>query len=108
MPRAALDLGALHTAPGCARAWTRVILREWKLMEAGRLVGRGRGHRLRTSHERADGLPARGGRRPPVILIPGRAEFAILVRDFATGQPARWTRTQAVKVPIQYGSSSGS
>jgi len=25
-----------------------------------------------------------------------------------TGQPARWTRTQSVKVPIQYGSSSGS
>jgi hypothetical protein len=25
-----------------------------------------------------------------------------------TGQPARWTRTQAIKVPIQYGSSSGS
>ena len=24
-----------------------------------------------------------------------------------TGQPARWTRTQSVKVPIQYGSSSG-
>jgi len=25
-----------------------------------------------------------------------------------TGQPARWTKTQATKVPIQYGSSSGS
>ena len=25
-----------------------------------------------------------------------------------TGQPARWTKTQAIKVPIQYGSSSGS
>jgi len=25
-----------------------------------------------------------------------------------TGQPARWGRTQAIKVPIQYGSSSGS
>ena len=25
-----------------------------------------------------------------------------------TGQPARWTKTQTVKVPIQYGSSSGS
>jgi hypothetical protein len=24
-----------------------------------------------------------------------------------TGQPARWIRTQAIKVPIQYGSSSG-
>jgi anti-sigma regulatory factor (Ser/Thr protein kinase) len=26
-----LDLGALPTAPGCARAWTREILREWSM-----------------------------------------------------------------------------
>ena len=26
-----LDLGALPTAPGCGRAWTRVILSEWGL-----------------------------------------------------------------------------
>ena len=25
-----------------------------------------------------------------------------------TGQAARWTKTQAIKVPVQYGSSSGS
>ena len=30
-PRAALDLGALSTAPGCARAWTRQVLWEWQL-----------------------------------------------------------------------------
>jgi anti-sigma regulatory factor (Ser/Thr protein kinase) len=29
--RAALDLGAVPTAPGCARAWTRQILWEWRL-----------------------------------------------------------------------------
>jgi anti-sigma regulatory factor (Ser/Thr protein kinase) len=29
--RAALYLGALPTAPGCGRAWTRQILREWDL-----------------------------------------------------------------------------
>ena len=29
--RAVLDLGALPTAPGCARAWTRRVLREWQL-----------------------------------------------------------------------------
>ena len=29
--RAVLDLGALPTAPGCARAWTRQILWEWQL-----------------------------------------------------------------------------
>src|ERR1019366_6165386 len=28
---AALDLGALPTAPSCSRAWTRAILREWRL-----------------------------------------------------------------------------
>jgi hypothetical protein len=28
---AALQLGALPTAPGCGRAWTRQILREWNL-----------------------------------------------------------------------------
>jgi anti-sigma regulatory factor (Ser/Thr protein kinase) len=29
---AALDLGALPTAPGCGRAWTQAILREWGLL----------------------------------------------------------------------------
>ena len=29
--RAVLDLGAVPTAPGCARAWTRQILWEWRL-----------------------------------------------------------------------------
>ena len=30
-PRAVLDLGALPTAPSCARAWTRRVLLEWQL-----------------------------------------------------------------------------
>jgi anti-sigma regulatory factor (Ser/Thr protein kinase) len=30
-PRAVLDLGAVSTAPSCARAWTRQVLREWQL-----------------------------------------------------------------------------
>lgn len=30
-PAAALELGALPTAPACARAWARQILREWQL-----------------------------------------------------------------------------
>lgn len=29
--KAVLDLGAVPTAPGCARAWTRQILWEWRL-----------------------------------------------------------------------------
>src|SRR5260370_32222857 len=28
---AALDLGALFTAPGCGRAWTQALLWEWRL-----------------------------------------------------------------------------
>jgi hypothetical protein len=32
---AALPLGALPTAPGCGRAWTRQILREWGLDRLG-------------------------------------------------------------------------
>ena len=32
--RAVLDLGALPSAPGCARAWTRQILWEWQLAGA--------------------------------------------------------------------------
>jgi anti-sigma regulatory factor (Ser/Thr protein kinase) len=30
-PRAVLDLDARPTAPSCARAWTRRVLREWQL-----------------------------------------------------------------------------
>ncbi len=30
-PRAVLDLGALPTAPSCARDWIRRVLREWQL-----------------------------------------------------------------------------
>jgi hypothetical protein len=32
-PRAVLDLGAVRTAPRCARAWTREILWEWGAAE---------------------------------------------------------------------------
>ena len=31
-PRAVLDLGAVPTAPGCARAWTRQVIWEWRLV----------------------------------------------------------------------------
>ena len=36
------------------------------------------------------------------------AAGSVLTAWQLTGQPARWTRTQTVKVPIQYGSSGGS
>ncbi len=32
-PRAVLDLGAVPTAPSCARAWTRQVLWEWRLAD---------------------------------------------------------------------------
>jgi len=56
---------------------------------------------------------------PPGLAVvlalpaPGRTDLlaaagSMLTVWQLTGQPARWTRTQSVKVPIQYGSSSGS
>ena len=53
----------------------------------------------------------RAGRRPGPAR-PGTTDLltaagSMLTAWQLTGQPARWTRTQSVKVPIQYGSSSG-
>ena len=49
-----------------------------------------------------------------VLALPGPGTTGLLATAGSmltawklTGQPARWTRTQSVKVPIQYGSSSG-
>jgi hypothetical protein len=47
-------------------------------------------------------LPAPG--RPDLLAAAGR----MLTVWQLTGQPAHWTKTQTIKVPIQYGSSSGS
>jgi anti-sigma regulatory factor (Ser/Thr protein kinase) len=79
-PRAFLDLGAVLTAPGCARAWTREILWEWgaaELAESAELVA----SELVTNSVNAGG----GGIR--LVLTLGRGELAVLVRDGHPGAP---------------------
>jgi anti-sigma regulatory factor (Ser/Thr protein kinase) len=83
-PRAALDLGAVPTAPGCARAWTRVILREWQLAglsDAGELIV----SELATNALLASRREGTAFFR--LALTRGRGELAILVRDFCPGVP---------------------
>jgi len=83
-PRAVLDLGALPTAPGCARAWTRVILREWQLAglsDAGELI---------VSELATNALLAsrrEGAAYFRLILTRGQDELTILVRDFCHSVP---------------------
>ena len=83
-PHAALDLGALPTAPGCARAWTRVILLEWQLAglsDAGELI---------VSELATNALLASRREGAPffrLVLTRGQGELAILVRDFCHGVP---------------------
>jgi anti-sigma regulatory factor (Ser/Thr protein kinase) len=81
---AALHLGALPTAPGCARAWTRVILLEWQLAglsDAGELIV----SELATNALRAS--RREGTAFFSLVLTRGRSELAILVRDFCHGVP---------------------
>jgi len=83
-PRAVLDLGAVPTAPGCARAWTRVVLREWQLAglsDAGELI---------VSELATNALLAsrrEGAAYFRLILTRGQDELAILVRDFCHSVP---------------------
>jgi anti-sigma regulatory factor (Ser/Thr protein kinase) len=83
-PRAALDLGAVPTAPGCARAWTRAILREWQL------AGLSDAAELIVSELATNALLAsrrEGAASFRLILTRDRGELAILVRDFCPGVP---------------------
>jgi anti-sigma regulatory factor (Ser/Thr protein kinase) len=83
-PRVTLDLGAVPTAPGCARAWTRVILREW------RLAGLSEASDLVVSELAANALLAsirEGVAFFRLILTLDRGELAILVRDFCRSVP---------------------
>jgi anti-sigma regulatory factor (Ser/Thr protein kinase) len=82
--RAVLDLGALPTAPGCARAWTRVILREWQL------AGLSDAAELIVSELATNALLAsrrEGAASFRLILTRHRGELAILVRDFCRSVP---------------------
>jgi anti-sigma regulatory factor (Ser/Thr protein kinase) len=82
-PRAFLDLGAVLTAPGCARAWTRVILLEWRLThltDAELVVSELTSNAVLASHRE-------GVASFRLILTLDQGEFAILVRDFCPGDP---------------------
>ncbi len=83
-PRAVLDLGAVPTAPGCARAWAREILWEWqlaRLADAAEVVV----SELVTNAM----LTSRRVGRPflRLILTRDQGELVILVRDYCPGIP---------------------
>ena len=83
-PRVILDLGAVPTAPGCARAWTRQILREWRLADlsdtAEVIVSE-----LTTNAVLASRREDRSFIR--LILTLDQGEVVILVRDYCPGTP---------------------
>jgi hypothetical protein len=83
-PRAFIDLGAIPSAPGCARAWTREILWEWGLASVA--------DRAETvvSEFVTNAVNACCGWNLAVIsviLTFNRDELAILVRDGHPGVP---------------------
>ena len=83
-PHAVLDLGAVPTAPGCARAWTREILWEWgaaELADAAELVA---SELVTNSLNACAGLDLAGIR---LVLTLDKGELAILVRDNHPGVP---------------------
>ena len=83
--RAVLDLGAVPTAPGCARAWTRQILWEWRLNDLSE-AAEGVVSELITNSM----LASRQQLASPVIVLIltfNEGELAILVRDFCPGTP---------------------
>ena len=83
-PRAVLDLGAVPTAPRCARAWTREILWEWgaaELADAAELLV---SELVTNSLEACAGLDLAAIR---LVLTLDQGELAILVRDSHPGVP---------------------
>lgn len=82
--REVLDLGAVPTAPGCARAWTRQILWEW------RLAGLSDTSEIIVSELTSNAVLAsrREGRSfIRLIVTLDEGELAILVRDYCSGAP---------------------
>jgi anti-sigma regulatory factor (Ser/Thr protein kinase) len=77
-------LGAVPTAPGCARAWTRQILWEWRLNDLSE-AAEGIVSELITNSF----LASRQLTTSAIVLILtfNRGELAILVRDFCPGTP---------------------
>ena len=83
-PHAVLDLGAVPTAPRCARAWTREILWEWgvaELADAAELVA---SELVTNSLNACAGLDLAAIR---LVLTLDKGELAILVRDNHPGVP---------------------
>jgi anti-sigma regulatory factor (Ser/Thr protein kinase) len=83
-PRAQVEVGAVLTAPGCARAWTREILWEWgaaELADAAELVA---SELVTNSVIACAGLDQAGIR---LVLTLDKGELAILVRDCHPGVP---------------------
>ncbi len=82
--RAVLDLGTVPTAPGCARAWTRQILREWQLDDlseaAQAIVSELTTNAVLASRKLVSSVIL-------LILTFDRGELAIAVRDLCPGIP---------------------
>src|ERR1700722_7820376 len=82
--KAALDLGAIPTAPGCARVWTRQILWEWRLADLSGttevIVSELTTNAVLAS--RREGCPC-----IRLVLALDEGELAILVRDYCSGIP---------------------
>jgi len=82
--RAVLDVGALPTAPSCARAWTRRILREWQLSVLSDTA------ELIVSELTTNAMLASRRLGRPFIrltLTPDQRELAIAVHDYCPGAP---------------------
>ena len=84
LSRAVLDLATLPTAAGCARAWTRQILREWRLAcltDTAELVVSELATNAMLASRRL------GHRSIRLILSLDQGELTILVRDYCPGSP---------------------
>jgi anti-sigma regulatory factor (Ser/Thr protein kinase) len=77
-PRVFLDLGAIPTAPGCARAWTREILWEWGAAELADTAELLASELVTNSLNACAGLDLAAIR---LVLTLDKGELAILVRD---------------------------
>ncbi len=87
--RAVLDLGAWPTAPGCARAWTRQILWEWRLTHLAATAEAIVSELVANSVNASQALDEPGSPVIRLILTLERGELAVLVRDDHPGAPRR-------------------
>jgi anti-sigma regulatory factor (Ser/Thr protein kinase) len=88
-PRAFLDLGAVPTAPGCARAWTRQILWEWRLIHLADIAELVVSEMITNSVSASQRLDRPGSPAIRLILTLDHGELAVLVRDDHPGAPRR-------------------